>query len=112
MGMRDGEIFDLGGLPAQRFKLRGERLWPTPVYSPRISRGLPVGHGGNGVSDSGVPKQPTLRVMHQVAVFGHIHRLADIDARGPARNVDGVAFGATEEVTITDARCALRASRR
>jgi hypothetical protein len=55
MGMRDGEIFDFGGLHAQRFKLRGERLWPTPVYSPRISRGLPVGHGGNGVSDPGVP---------------------------------------------------------
>lgn len=106
--MRYGEIFDVGGLHSQLFKLRGECFRAPPVCHSRIGRRLAIGHGGNGVGNTGVPKQPTLCVVYKVTIIDEIHRLADIDARRPARNVAGDAFAAIENVKFIDARLGLR----
>ncbi len=58
---------------AQKFKLRGERLGTPPVGSAWIGRCQTVGHGRYRISNTGIPKQPTLRVMHQVTVIDEIH---------------------------------------
>ena len=47
-------------------------------------------------------KQPALRVLDQVAVVDEVHRLADIDARRPARDVARDAFAAIEDVELFD----------
>ena len=100
------------GLDAELIELAREGLRPTPVRCLRIGRGLPVGHRGDGVGNPGVPEQPALRVVDQVAVVDEIHRLADIDARRPAGNVAGDTFAAIENVEFVDARFGLRRGRR
>ena len=76
----------------------------------RIGRRLAIGHGGKGIGDTGVPKQPTLRVVYEVTITDEIHRLADVDAWRPARNVTGDAFAAIENIKFIDARLGLRQS--
>src|SRR5437870_2936979 len=104
MRVGDGEEFDVGRLDGELVELARERFRPAPVDGPRISRGLPVRHGGDGVSDTGVPKQPALRVVHEVTIIGEVHWFSDIDARRPAGNVAGDAFAAIENVESVDAR--------
>ena len=69
----------------------------------RIGGRLAVRHGGDGIGKPGVPQEPALRVLDQVAVVDEIHRLADVHARRPARNVAGNALAAIEEVEPLDA---------
>jgi hypothetical protein len=78
----------------------------------RIGPGLSVRHRGDGVRDSGFPKQPTLRVVNQVTVIGEIHRFADIDTGRPARNISGDTFPTFENVEFIDGRFGLRRGRR
>jgi hypothetical protein len=63
-----------------------------PTVQRRVQRRLTIGPGGDGVGDTSVPKQPTSRVVHEVTTIDEIHRLADVDARRPARNVTGDAY--------------------
>ena len=75
-----------------------------------IRRRLSIRHGGKGVVTPVSPEQPALRMMYEVTVVDEIHRLADIDARRPARNVAGDAFAAIENVEFIDAQFGLRQS--
>ena len=43
-------------------------------------------------------------MLDQIAAVDEVHRLADVDARRPARNVAGDAFAAIEDIEALDTR--------
>ena len=98
MGMGDGDEFDVGGLHAELIELGRQRLRPPPVSHARIGGALTVGHGGDGVRQAGVPQQPALAVLDQVTGIDEIHRLADVHAWRPARNVARDALPAIQDI--------------
>src|SRR5436853_5640781 len=108
MRMGDRDEFYVGGLDAKLIELARKRFWPTPVCGLRISRCLAVRHGGNCVSDARIPQQPTLCVMDEIAVIDEVHRLADVNAGRPKRNVAGNSFTAIEYVEPIHAGFGLR----
>ena len=79
-----------------------------PTVQRRVQRRLTIGPGGDGVGDTSVPKQPTLRVVHEVTIIDEIHRLADVDARRRTRNVTGDAFTTIENVELIETGLGLR----
>jgi hypothetical protein len=102
MGVGDGDVFDVGGLHAELIELSGKCLRPPPMGHPRIGGALTLGHGGDGVGQAGIPQQPTLAVLDQVAAVDEVHRLADVHPRRPARNVAGDALPAIQDVKPLD----------
>jgi phytoene dehydrogenase-like protein len=89
---------------ADRLELRRERRRLLPMRHARILRRLAVRHRRDRVGDAGVPQEPPLRVMHQVAVIDEGHRLANVHPRRPARDVARDALAAVEDVELFDAR--------
>src|ERR1700738_2139484 len=73
MRVRNSKIFDVRGFYPQILKLGRKCLRSSPVRHAWISRRLTIGHGGDRIGHPGVPKQPTLRMMHEVAVIGEVH---------------------------------------
>src|SRR5262249_11553394 len=67
MGVRDGNVFDVGGLHAELIELGGKGLRPPPKGPSRIGGALTLGHGGDGVGHTGIPQEPALAVLNQVA---------------------------------------------
>ncbi len=113
MGVRDRNVFNIGGFEAELIELRGQRLRPPPVGHARIGGPLALGHGGNGVGHAGVPEKPALGVLDQITAIDEVHRLAHVHARRPARNVANDALAAIEDVETLDPRfAALRRGRR
>ena len=105
--MRDGDEFDVGRLDAELPRAARRAFSGAASASARIGRRLPVRHRRDGVGHARIPQQPTLRVLDQVAVVDEIHRLADIHAGRPARNVAGDAFAAVQDVEpLEPALCA------
>ena len=94
MLVRERKVTNVRRLEPELRELAGERFLAGPHAGSTL---LPVRHVHDRVGQSRVPQQPTLRVMHQVTVFGHRHRPAGIDAR-PARNVASDTFAAIEDI--------------
>ena len=64
----------------------------------RIGRRKTVGHGGDTVRDTGVPDEPALAVLDEIAIVDEVHRLAFVDAGRPTRDVAGDPLAAIEDV--------------
>src|SRR5262245_54950662 len=80
----------------------GRRQWVMRGSAGRWT----LGHGGDGVGHSGVPLEPALAVLDQVAVVDEVHRLADVHARRPARDIARDALAAIQDVEALDSRLA------
>src|SRR5260370_53879 len=94
MRVRDRHVFDVGGLDAELLELGGERLGPAPRRRGAFAL-LAIRHGGDCIGDAGVPQEPALGVVDQVAIVRDVERLADIDAGRPARLVGTGALSTT-----------------
>jgi hypothetical protein len=64
----------------------------------RIGGLLPVGHGGEGIGHTGIPEQPALSMLEQIAIIHEGHGLPDVDAGRPARDIPSDALAAIEDV--------------
>ena len=82
----------------------GRRQWVMRGSAGRWPSGMAAIASATPVSHSSQP----CAVLDQVAVVDEIHRLADVDARRPARNVAGDALAAIEDVESLDAGLGLR----
>src|SRR3954464_10765055 len=102
MGVRDGHHLDVTGLEAELFELGGKRLRPAPGYGLGIGGGKAVRHRGDWVGDAGVPQEPALGVLDEIAAVDEVHRLALVEAGRPARDVSGGALPAIEHVELFD----------
>jgi hypothetical protein len=112
MGVRDGDIFNVGGFEAELIELCGQRFRAPPVGHARIGGPLALGHGGDSIGHAGVPQKPALRVFDQITAIDEVHRLPHVHARRPARNVAGDSLAAIENVETLDPRfAALRTGR-
>ena len=76
----DSHILDVSGLDPDSFELSGMRFRASLVRHARVGWGEALGHRGDGVGDDGVPQQPALRVVDQVAVIDEVHGLANVHA--------------------------------
>ena len=104
MGVRHGDEGDVGGLYPKCLELTRQRLWAVPVRRLRIGGLLPVGHDGDGVGHAGIPEHPTLGMLEQIAIIHEGHRLPDVDAGRPARDVSGQTLTTIEDVEPLQAR--------
>jgi len=73
MGMRDRHRLDVGGLDAELVELAGERFRPFHVER-TIGAGRALRRRGKRVGKAGIPEEPALRVMDQVATSNLISR--------------------------------------
>lgn len=102
MGVRDGHHLDVTGLEAELFELRGKRLRPAPGHGFGIGGRKAIRHRGDCVGDAGIPQEPALGVLHEIAAVDEVHRLALIETGRPARDVAGGALAAIEHVEFFD----------
>src|ERR1700730_12352961 len=92
MGMRDRHRLDIRWFYLKLIELGGQRLRATPVNGLWVRWRESVRHRRNRVSDAGVPQEPALRVLDEIAGVDEVHRLAFVDAGRPARNIAGNAL--------------------
>src|ERR1700722_3480754 len=103
MGVRYADAFDVRGFDADLLELADKRLAALPTR-PAVFALKPVGHCRHRIGDAGIPEEPALRVMDQIAIIGEIDRHADIDARRPARLIGTKPLTAIEHVELVDTR--------
>src|ERR1700681_3227195 len=94
MGMGDRHCLDIRWLDPKLIELSRQSFGPAPVNGLRIRRWQAVRHGGYGIGDAGVPQEPALRVLDEIAGVDEVHRLAFVDAVRPARNIASNALTA------------------
>jgi hypothetical protein len=82
MGMRDRHRLDVGGLDAELVELAGERFRPFHVER-TIGAGRALRRRGKRVGKAGIPEEPALRVMDQVATSNLISRDSPARRLGP-----------------------------
>jgi hypothetical protein len=82
MGMRDRHRLDVGGLDAELVELAGERFRPFHVER-AIGAGRALRRRGKPVGKAGIPEEPALRVMDQVATSNLISRDSPARRLGP-----------------------------
>ena len=104
MRMRDRHRLDVGGLDAELLELALRASSAASRRRLRIGRRKPVRHRGDGIGNAGVPQEPALAVLDEIAGVDEIHRLAFVHAGRPARNVAGDALAAIDDVEFLDAR--------
>jgi hypothetical protein len=83
MGVRDRHRLDVRGLNAEFAELAGERFRPFHVER-AVGAGRTLRSRGKRVGKAGIPEEPALRVMDQVAIVGQLDRHPDFDAGRPA----------------------------
>src|SRR5215207_7537141 len=85
MSMRDRDILDIRGRNAELIELARERFGSSKCQ-PRI-RPIPFRYSCDRVRYPGVPKQPALGMLDEVAIDGELCGLPGVDAGRPERNV-------------------------
>src|ERR1700722_7713898 len=103
MGVRYADAFDVRGFDADLLELADKRLAALPTR-PAVFALKPVGHCRHGIGDAGIPEEPALRVMDQIAIIGEIDRHTDIDAGRPARLIGAKSLTAIKHVELVDTR--------
>src|SRR5215475_6569877 len=102
VGVRDGNELNVRGLYSKLLKLADKRLRSTPVGHSRIGRRLALWHYRYCIGHASVPEKPALRVTDEVAIVDEVHRLADVDAWRPARDIASYALPAVQYVELLD----------
>jgi hypothetical protein len=97
VGVREGDVGDVGGLHADLGELRDERLRQLRARAGR-RRHDALGRRGERIGVARVPEHPALRVPDQVAVIAEFPRHSDVDAGRPARDVGHDRLAAVEDV--------------
>src|SRR5829696_5080574 len=87
MAMGHGDVFDVAWLNAELIKLARKRLGSSPVRRSWIGRAFAIRHCCDCVSKTGIPEEPALRMVNQIAVVRELHRFADVNTWRPARDV-------------------------
>src|SRR6266478_7222408 len=67
MGVRDRHRLDVGWGDAKLIELSRQRLWPAPEHGLRIRWRKAIRHGRDRIRYPGVPQEPTLCVVDQIA---------------------------------------------
>src|SRR5436190_9241098 len=73
MGVRDGHGLDVRRRDAKLVKLRRQRLRPAPENGLWIGRSKAIWHGCDRIRYPGVPEEPTLGMLDQIAGVDEIH---------------------------------------
>src|SRR5262249_56870599 len=82
--------------------LAGRGVRPTPMGDSGFGGAVSLGHGGDGVGHTGIPQEPDLAVLDQVAAVDEVPRLAHVLSRRPARNVASDTLPAIQDVKALD----------
>ena len=100
MGMRDRDEGNVGGLHVELSELCSELLGTARVTGWSIDWSV-----GNRIGIAGVPEQPLIAVLDQVAGIRKLNGLADIDVGRPARLVLGGVVAAVHDVETVGGLC-------